>query len=131
MRIKQHFIELLGILATVFGAFFMNSVILNITSGRSNEGYHIVYIDLMVFCAWYTVVGFVISVAHPNPSKYGLLMLGVIIATVLVLSSQGWIDPNIDFVSKINSWLIGYTNYIFVIPVFFVVGMITEKYVHA
>jgi hypothetical protein len=89
MRIKQHSIELLGILATVFGAFFMNSVILNITSGRSNEGYHIVYIDLMVFCAWYTVVGFVISVAHHNPSKYGLLMLGVIIATVLVLSSQG------------------------------------------
>jgi hypothetical protein len=131
MSIKQYSIELLGVLATVFGSFFMNTVILNIAGGRTYEGYQMVYLDLMVFYAWYTVVGLLISIAHPKPSKFRLLIIGVLVATVLILSSQGWIDPSIGVLSKINSWLIGYAQYIVVIPVFFVVGVFTEKYAHA
>jgi len=130
MSIKQHSIELLGILAAVFGAFFMNTVILNIAGGFTYERYQIVYFDLVVFCAWYTVVGLLISIAHPKPSKFRLLLIGVLVATVLILSSQGWIDPSIDLVSRINSWLIVYAHYIVVIPVFFVVGMFTERCAH-
>ncbi len=131
MSIKQHSIELLGILATVFGSFFMNTIVLNAVDGRTYEGYQMVYLNLLVFCAWYIVVGLLISIAHPKPSKYGLLIIGVLVATVLILSSQGWIDPSIDLISKINSWLIGYANYIIVIPVFFVIGVFIEKYTHA
>jgi hypothetical protein len=127
MSTKQHSIELLGILATVFGAFFMNSVILRLTGALTYERYQIVYIGLLLICPWYAVVGFVICFAHPNPNKYRLLKLGIIIATVLIVSSQEWVDPNID----INSLLIGFPKSIVVIPIFFVVGMITEKYVHA
>jgi predicted neutral ceramidase superfamily lipid hydrolase len=119
MSIKQYSIELLGVLATVFGAFFMNAIILNIDGGRTYEGYQMVYFELMVFCAWYTVVCLLISIAHPKPSKFRLLIIGVLVATVLILSSQGWIDPSIYFLSRINSWFIGYAQYIVVIPVFF------------
>jgi hypothetical protein len=131
MSIKQLSIELLGIIATVFGSFFMNTIILNMADGRTYEGYQMYYLNLLVFCAWYIAVGLLISIAHPKPSKYVLLIIGILVATVLILSSQGWIDPSIDFISKINSWLIGYANYILVIPVFFVIGIFAEKYVHA
>jgi hypothetical protein len=131
MSIKQHSIELLGIIATVFGSFFMNTIILNMADGRTYQGYQMVSLNLLVFCAWYIAVGLLISIAHPKPSKYGLLIIGILVAIVLILSSQGWIDPNVDFISKINSWLIGYANYIIVIPVFYVIGIFTEKYVHA
>lgn len=109
----------------------MNTVILNIAGGRTYEVQQMVYLDLMVFCGWYSVVGLLISIAHPKPSKFRLLIIGVLVATVLILSSQGWIDPSIDLISRINSWLIGYANYILVIPVFFLVGMFSEKYAHA
>jgi uncharacterized membrane protein (Fun14 family) len=131
MSIKQHSIELLGILATVFGSFFMNTIILIMADRSSHKGFQMVYLNLLVFCAWYLVVGILISIAHPKPSKYVLLIIGVLVAAVLILTSQGWIDPNIDLISKINSWLIGYANYIIVIPVFFVIGMCAEKCVHA
>lgn len=108
----------------------MNTVILNIAGGRAYEEYEVVYLDLMVFCAWYTVVGLLISIAHPKPSKYRLLIIGVLVATVLLLSSHGWIDPSIDFLSRVSTWLIAYAQYLVVIPVFFAIGMFTEKYAH-
>lgn len=128
MSVKRHSIELLGILATVFGSFFLNTVILNIGDGYTYEGNRLFCTNLFVFCAWYIVVGFLVSISHPKPSRYNLLFFGVLIATVLILSSHGWTDPDIGFFSKLNSWLIDFAQYIVVIPVFFIVGMFAEKY---
>jgi uncharacterized membrane protein len=90
-----------------------------------------VYLDLMVFCAWYTVVGFLVSLSPPKPSNFRLIKISVLVATVLILSSQGWNDPSIDVLNRTNSWLIGYAQYIVVIPVFFVIGVFSEKYAYA
>jgi hypothetical protein len=123
-------LELLGIFATVFGVFFINTVILNMTAGRTYEGYQMVYLNLLIFGAWYIVAGLLISISHPNPSKYRFLVLGFIVAILLVLSSQGWTDSKIDFTSRLKLWLVGYANYIIAMPGFFMVGIVTEKYVH-
>jgi cell shape-determining protein MreC len=89
-----------------------------------------VYLSLMAFCAWYTVVGLLVSIAHPKPSNFRLFIISVLVATVLILSSQGWNDSSIDVLNRTNSWLMGYAQYIVVVPVFFVIGVFTEKYAY-
>ncbi len=126
-KIQQYAIEIISTLSTVFGTWYISSLLLGYTDEQTFNGYGLLLIQLVYYGVWFVFSAFLISLAHPAPNRMRLLAIASLISLILILASQGWTEPELDFMTKLTIWFEVYLPYLIVVPIFFIAGYYSEN----
>jgi hypothetical protein len=123
MTIRNIAISILGAALGVLGAFIINGLLVYYFDGVTFKGHALFWLEITIFSCWYGLISFLVAKGLNNQKMKILLIIGVVITTVLLATSQAGYELGLSKIEHALVWLEVYAHYLIAIPVFYVVGL--------